>query len=249
MKELLSILLIGFVPFLGKAQENGLVDSLIITIKAEQKEALNNADTLKLKEIATRLDRLSSFGEKEWLIDYYLAYNYYSMCNLTQDKKEKGRYIEEAKKMIEKSINKKDDFSESHAFYSSILGMEIGLKPYLGMKNGIKSGKEIEKAHKLEPNNPRVYIIEGISAIHTPALFGGGIDKALEKLNRAVELFQKEKEDRGIYPDWGRDEVFIWLGITYEKKEEKDKALLFFKKALEVNPDNGWAKHLIEEMK
>ncbi|MCK4422248.1 tetratricopeptide repeat protein, partial [candidate division WOR-3 bacterium] len=43
--------------------------------------------------------------------------------------------------------------------------------------------------------------------------------------------------------------VFIWLGITYEKKEEKDKALLFFKKALEVNPDNGWAKHLIEEMK
>jgi len=247
MKRFLLVMFVFFIGISLAAEETLSIDSLVISIKKDQNDALNEGNVLKLKDIGNKLERLATFGEKEWLIDYYLAYNYYMMNNFTQDNKEKEKWVEEAKTIIERSIGKKDDFSESHALYSSILGLEIGLKPYLGMKNGIKSGKEIEKAYKLDPDNPRIYLIDGIGALHTPKIFGGGIDKALEKLNRAVELFQKEKEDRGIYPDWGRDEIFIWLGIAFEEKEEKDKALLFYKKALEVNPDNGWAKSLIKE--
>jgi len=245
MKKFLFILLVGLIPFLAKAQEEVNVDSLIIILKAEQQEALNNGDSQKFKEIGINLERLASFGEKEWLINYYLSYNYYRMSNLTEDKEENKKYIEAAKKTIEKSIEEKDDFSESHTLYSSILGLEIGIKPHLGMKNGIKSGKEIAKAHKLNPNNPRAYLIEGISALHTPKMFGGGVAKALEKLNKAEALYKLQKEDTGIYPDWGWDNVYIWLGKVYGKKGEKEKEIEFYKKALEVNPDNGWAKELL----
>lgn len=247
MNKFIIIALIGLIPSWIKAQEKGTVDSLIITIKAEQQEALNIGARQKFKEIATKLERLSTFGEKEWLIDYYLAYDYYQMSNLTEDKEERKKFVAWAKEMIEKSIEEKKDFSESHALYSSILGLEIGLKPYLGMQNGIKSGKEIAKAHALEPDNPRTYLIEGISALYTPKMFGGGVDKALEKLNKAEELFRKEKMDRGIYPDWGRDNVYIWIGKVYKKKDEKERAIEFYKKALGVNPDNGWAKQLLKK--
>ena len=248
MKRFLLVMFVFFIGISLAAEETLSIDSLVISIKSEQQEALNEGNSEKLMEVRYKLERLAAFGEKEWLIDYYQAFNYYRMCNITYDDKEKQqKYVEMAREMIEKSIEQKDDFAESHILYSSILGLEISFKPYLGMKNGIKSGKEIELAHKLDPDNPRAYLVGGTSALNTPPIFGGGVDKAIEKLNRAVELFKEEEEDRGIYPDWGRDNVYIWLGIAFEKKDEKDKALEYYKKALEVNPDNGWAKSLIKE--
>jgi len=248
MKKFYLIIILLLFPTLTKAEEGTSIDSLIISLKEQQQVALNDADIEKFKQVAVKLERLSTFGERDWLINYYLAYNYYRMSTITQDKGDATKYIEEAKKLILKSIEQKDDFVESHALYSSILGLEIGLKPHLGMINGVKSGKEIAKAYKLEAKNPRVYLVDGIGALNTPPIFGGGIDKAVEKLTEAKEIFEIETSDRGIYPDWGKDEVYIWLGITFEKKEEVSKALQFYKKTLEVNPDNGWAKKLIHKI-
>ena len=245
MKNFLFVLIIILTPFFLRAEEEVNIDSLIIILKAEQQDALNKGSHQQFKEIGAKLERLSTFGEKGWLTSYYLSCNYYRMSNLTENKEEREKYVEAAKKTIEKSIESKGDFSESHALYSSILGLGIGLKPYLGMKNGMKSGNEIAKAYELEPNNPRIYLIDGISVLYTPKVFGGGGNKALAKFNKAVELYKEEKRDRGIYPDWGRDNVFIWLGKVYEKKGEKEKTIRFYKKALEVNPNNGWAKKLL----
>lgn len=156
------------------------------------------------------------------------------------------KYIESAKEAVQKSIKEKDDFADSRALLSSILGIEIGFKPQLGMVNGIKIGREIEKAKKLEPENPRVYLINGNGKLYTPPMFGGGVDKAIGLFEKAVELFAKEK-DKGIYPDWGKDEVYVFLGNAYKEKKDDSTAARFYKKALEVNPDYGWAKILIEE--
>lgn len=247
MKKFLLLSLLLILPINLMADES--IDSLIILFKKEQQEALNNADLQKFNDITNKLERLSTFGEKEWLINYYLAYNYYRMSSITQDKEESKKYISESKKYILKSLELKNNSAESHALYSSVLGYEISLKPQLAMVNGIKSGQEIEKAYKSEEKNPRVYLIDGMMTLNKPPMFGGGADNAILKLGKAKELFEAEMADRGIYPDWGKDEVYIWLGITYENKEEVSKALQFYKKALEVNPENGWAKILIQEIK
>lgn len=246
MKKFLLLTLLLILQISLIADES--IDSLIIFLKVEQQEALNNADLKKFNDITNKLERLSTFEEKEWLINYYLAYNYYRMSSIAQDKEESKKFISEAKKYIDKSIELKDDFAESHALYSSILGFEISFKPQLAMVNGIKSGQEIEKAHKFEVDNPRVCLIDGMMTLHKPPMFGGGADNAITKLKKAIELFETEPEDIGIYPDWGMDEVYIWLGVSYEKKEEKSKALEFYKNAIEVNPDNGWAKSLIKNI-
>lgn len=246
MKKFLLLSLLIILPINLMADES--IDTLIILFKKEQQEALNNADLQKFNDIANKLERLSTFGEKEWLINYYLAYNYYRMSTITQDKEESKKYISESKKYILESLELKNSFAESHALYSSVLGYEISLKPQLAMVNGIKSGQEIEKAYKLEEKNPRVNLIDGMMTLNKPPMFGGGADNAIEKLQKATELFESKPEDKGLYPDWGWDETYIWLGMSYEKKEEKFKALEFYKKALEINPDNAWAKILIQEI-
>ena len=229
MKKLLLLIILVLLPILIKADESA-IDSLIISLKEEQQEALNKAGVERFKGVKVKFERLSTFGEKEWLINYYLAYNYYRMSTIVQNKDDSKKYIEEAKKLISKSIEQKDDFVESHALYSSILGFDIGLKPHLGMTNGIKFGQEIAKAYKLESKNPRFYLVDGIGALNTPPMFGGGVDKAIEKFRKAIELFEAEPEDKGIYPKWGKDEVYIWLGMVYEKKEEKSKVFNFTEK-------------------
>ncbi len=248
MKRTLLVLLITLISIGIYAEEKATVDSHILTIKTEQQEALNKADVEKFKEISPKLERLSTFGDKEWLVNYYLALNNYRISTiLYEDKEMSEKYIESAKEAIQKSIEGKDDFADSHALFSSILGIELGFKPQLGMINGMKIGKEIEKAKKLEPENPRVYLIDGNGKLYTPAMFGGGVDKAIGLLEKAAELFKKE-ENRGIYPDWGKDEVYVFLGNAYKEKKEDSTAIKFYKKALEVNPDYGWAKYLLEEL-
>jgi hypothetical protein len=149
MKRVLLLLLITLTTIGIRAEEKATVDSHILTIKALQQEAVNNGDVEKLKEISTKLERLSTFGDKEWLVNYYLALNNYRISTIAYDDKEiSEKYIESAKEAVQQSIEGKDDFSDSHALLSSILGIEIGFKPQLGMINGMKSGKEIEKAKR-----------------------------------------------------------------------------------------------------
>jgi tetratricopeptide (TPR) repeat protein len=246
MKKFLLLALLLIIPVITSADES--IDSLIIFLKKEQKEALNNADLTKFNDVANKFERLSTFKEKEWLINYYLAYNYYRMSSITQDKEESKKFINESKKYIQKSLELKDDFVEARALYSSILGFEISLKPQLTVTNGIKSIQEIDKASKLEDNNPRVCLIDGMITLNKPSIFGGGADNAIAKFRNAIELFETEPEDMGIYPDWGMDEAYIWLGMSYEQKEEKSEALEYYRKALEENPDNSWAKAMIKNI-
>jgi tetratricopeptide (TPR) repeat protein len=248
MKRLLLVVIIILTTVGIRAEEKATVDNHILTIKALQQEAVDKGDIEKLKEVSSKLERLSTFGDKEWLVNYYLALNYYRISTILYNNKEESeKYLESAKETIQKSIKGKDDFADSHALFSTILGIELGFKPQLAMTNGIQSAKEIEKAKKLAPENPRVYMIDGTGKLYTPKMFGGGVDKAIEFFEEAAELFAREK-DQGIYPDWGKDEVYVWLGNAYKEKKEDSTATEFYKKALEINPECGWAKELLKEI-
>jgi hypothetical protein len=58
-------------------------------------------------------------------------------------------------------------------------------------------------AKQLEPNNPRVYFLEGQSLFGTPTQFGGGKDKAKPMFQKSVELFSSYKPASSLHPKWG----------------------------------------------
>ena len=98
------VVLICFVMFVY-AEEKKTIDKHILAIKALQQEAVNKGDIEKFKEISTKLERLSTFGDKEWLVDYYLALNHYRISTIAYDDKEMSqKHIEAAKDLVQKSI-------------------------------------------------------------------------------------------------------------------------------------------------
>ena len=70
------------------------------------------------------------------------------------------------------------------------------------MTYGQAAGEALQKALKLDPNNPRLYYLQGMSLFGTPEQFGGGKAKAKPVFEKAFQLY-KEQKPKPLYPDWG----------------------------------------------
>lgn len=70
------------------------------------------------------------------------------------------------------------------------------------MSYGQEAGAALQKGMQLDPANPRLYYLQGMSLFNTPEQFGGGKDKAKPVFEKALELFKAAKP-QPFYPDWG----------------------------------------------
>jgi hypothetical protein len=72
-----------------------------------------------------------------------------------------------------------------------------------GYKYSKLAGESIEKAEKLNPENPRVYYLRGSNTFHTPKFFGGGAENAKPDLEKAAHIFSTQKPANKLAPSWG----------------------------------------------
>lgn len=76
--------------------------------------------------------------------------------------------------------------------------------------------EDLEKAKKINPNNPRIYLLQGIPIFHKPKLFGGGKSKALPYFQKAQDLFAKQDATNLEHPYWGAQENADYLAQCKE---------------------------------
>ena len=178
------------------------------------------------------------------LVEYYLGYADYRLGVVVHrmDKEKSVVYLDSAVEHLERAIAKQDNFADAHALLSSCFGLKIAFAPLKGIVLGPKSGIEMDKAKELSPDNPRVALLEAIRTYNTPALFGGGKEKGLEEMKRAAELFDRWGEPDSLRPDWGKAEVYAWIGMAHIDRNETILARKAFENALRINPDYGWVK-------
>ncbi len=223
---------------------------LVVEGKQFIQRGVDNWNEKDLLQGRALFERALAQDKDNYLYHYYLGYADYRLTILHEDKEKKSQYIEDGIEHLTRSIELKEDFSDSHALLSSLYGAKIDAEPALGMTLGPKAGKEVSTAMKIDPTNPRPYLVDGISKYHTPPIWGGGVDKAMASLLKAISLYVSGPTPDSLMPDWGHDEAHIWLGNCYVKKEEYESAKLQFEKALEINPENGWVKNeLLKEIK
>jgi Flp pilus assembly protein TadD len=99
----------------------------------------------------------------------------------------------------------------------------------------------LNKAARLAPENPRVALERGVSYLHTPGMFGGGLDKAIGELERARGLFALQATAEP-WPSWGRIDAYAWLGQALAKKGRVEDARRVYQEALEIEPNAGWIR-------
>ena len=63
----------------------------------------------------------------------------------------------------------------------------------------------LETAKTLNPENPRIYFLEGVNKVNLPPSFGGGADLAKPILEEAVSKFEAFTNEDPLWPGWGEE--------------------------------------------
>ena len=74
------------------------------------------------------------------------------------------------------------------------------------MTYGAEAGKALTQGMAINPNNPRLYYLQGMSVFNTPEAFGGGKTIAKPVFEKSVSLFKSE-EHKPLYPQWGQKQA------------------------------------------
>jgi tetratricopeptide (TPR) repeat protein len=189
---------------------------------------------------------------ENYLYHYYLALTEYQLALSKlqrKDKSEAKKYIKDGLENLEKSIQIKEDFSESYILLSSLTALRISITPVLSPFLGPKSSKYLDKAIQLEPNNPRAHLTKGIALLNTPSLFGGDVSKAIKELEMAISLFEKKERQDPLLPDWGGGDAYLWLAHAYFKNGNAKKAIEVATVGINKYPDFLRLKKYLEKLK
>ena len=253
MKQKFILLLLFVFAFSINSYADDFSDAML-KAKKNFKSASDKADEKALVKVRGEFERILQLKKNTWIVYYYIAYTDYAISTTymqNQDKDKIKKYTESAFDMINKSIETNPDFSDSY-----VLKMNLNFNRWMyeqdKMNEIIAATNEAdEMAKKLDPDNPRYYLTQGASSYYTPEMFGGGVDKAIDYLNKALELFKTRTEKESYYPDFGKDMTYAYLSMCYIKRDkdgDKEKAKESLEKAIELNPDSGFIKVYLQKL-
>lgn len=171
--------------------------------------AVAQLDTAGPKEewigAVNRFERIAQAETDEWLPSYYAAYGHGILFYIEQDETKKEEHVKKAEEWLEKTKTVNGEHSEVLTLEAFIVGIRLGQDPMsLGATLGPKVGQLLGQAIKADPNNPRAYYLMGQNTYYTPTAYGGGAEKALPTLQKAVDLYEAEEDDP-MMPRWGGD--------------------------------------------
>ena len=254
ISKFVLLLIVTVIISLNYAKADDFTDAML-KAKKNLQTAMNSYDEKALVKVRGEFERILQLKKQEWIVNYYLAVVDYSiaytaMGGAKQDKEKLKKYTESGLSNLEKSILVRDDFSDSY-----ILRYGLNFNRWVYEQDKMadimqQSSEAKEKAEKLDPENPRFYLMDGMSTFYMPEAFGGGAKKATPIFEKSVELFGKRVEKEVYYPDWGKDLAYGFLAMSYAKRDDdgdKKKAADLYEKAIKEIPDSGFLKGYVKK--
>jgi hypothetical protein len=79
---------------------------------------------------------------------------------------------------------------------------------------GHLSAEALAKAKQLNPENPRVYLLEGQDKFYTPEQFGGSKTEAKKLFEESKKKYETFKPESEIHPNWGLNQVNYFISMA-----------------------------------
>ena len=220
MKTLISLLL---ATTLSVQASQSTIDTI--------EQAAMNLNSQQLTELANQYD-----GYEQGLAYYRLAISQYSQSLL----KEANNSLDLAITVLETLTEEQTTHDEAWILLAQVYGLKTAYQPMKAPTYAIKANQAMKQGFDLNSSNPRAYLVKGISAYNTPAMFGGSKKSALKALDQAVELYAQDTSSFA----WGNAEAYVWRGLTHLSTDNKNAALEDFQSAISIAPNYGWAQML-----
>lgn len=206
MKKL-SLLSLGAVLFVSvQAQSEKYM-------KAMQDKMMAVDTTMKpdaLMALSASFERIGNAEKTQWLPYYYAAFTQINAAYMMMGSG--GNLVEKLDPVADKAeamLGKAQALAGAHSEIEVIKKMIANIRSWADPMNRFMKFKPAQdeamaKAKQLNPDNPRIYILEAEDKLYTPPQFGGSKEKAKELFNTALQKFETFKPASGIDPNWGR---------------------------------------------
>lgn len=183
-------------------------------VKAMQ-ERLAVLDTTRnaanLQDLANAFERIATAEKKEWLPYYYAALAHINRAynllggNLGGNASLIDPIVDKAEALTAQAEALSPNNPEIFIIKKMYLSLRMMVDPQSRfMQYGPLAQAALETAKGLDPQNPRVYLLEGQDKFYTPEQYGGSKVQAKQLFELAAQKFDTFKPASAIAPSWGK---------------------------------------------
>jgi len=216
MKKVLFVLFTAMLATTGFAQSDKFVKAM--EEKISLLDSNNSVDVWK--DLGNSFERIADAEKTQWLPYYYASY-----CNIMAGynsmPKEGGfgdnsaitdPFADKAESLLNKATNLSKENAEIYIVWKMVHGLRMmGNAMARYMTETPKANEALEKAKAINPDIPRIYILEAQDKYFTPEQFGGSKDEAKVLFEKARQLFATFHPESSIAPNWGMHTVEYFL--------------------------------------
>jgi hypothetical protein len=214
MKKMIFFVLGVLVGATGFTQS----DKYVKTMETKVAALDTTRNTEALKEIGNAFERIGDAEKTQWLPYYYAALAHLNSGYFQMNGQMGGMaaqmdpIADKAEQLISKAEALSKDNSEIYVIRKMIASLRLMADPMARyMQYGPQAQQALETAKKLNPENPRVYLLEGQDKYYTPEQFGGSKTEAKALLEEALKKFDAFRAANALEPRWGKGTTEYFL--------------------------------------
>ncbi|MFD2718532.1 hypothetical protein ACFST9_07380 [Hymenobacter monticola] len=196
-------------PAAPTAAATAPADAYTAQMTATIAELMSTGDPAALRAVAAKLERAASAKPADWLPRYYQAYAL--LINVFQSQEDadaKDKTLDQAEAALAQARKLRGDESELLTLQAYIYQARLGVSPMLrSMKYSALVNEAVAQAKKLNPANPRAYLVGANNVNFTPKMFGGGPEAAKPLYEEAQAKYAAFKASGPLMPDWGQRQL------------------------------------------
>ncbi len=164
-----------------------------------------------LLDLANSFERIATTEKTQWLPYYYaaLAHAYFGYSKISGGMSGDPAVIDpvadKAAALLAEAEKMSPNNSEIFVVHKVINTLRMMVDPQNRyMTYGPAAQEALDKAKSLNPENPRVYLLEGQDKFYTPEQFGGSKEEAKKLFETAMQKYNAFKPENALTPNWGK---------------------------------------------
>lgn len=172
------------------------------------------------RDLGNSFQRIADAEKTQWLPYYYAALGHVMVGNLIGTANgAMGGFADKTDPeadQAEQLLNKAEDLGKVNSEILCVRKMIATLRMMADPMNRYQTQmplatEALERARGLNPDNPRIYILEAQDKYFTPEQFGGSKTEAKVLFEEAMKKFETYKPESSIHPNWGKAQVLYFL--------------------------------------
>lgn len=232
----------------GPPMAEQLAHKALLSVIEEVEAANTLGDPQGLIEVRDRLVVLAGQPVVAVAVLYYAGYIDLSLASFMvhEDQELTSAVIAHGIAYLGAALERDPEHADCMAILSTLYMQRIEVDTLTAVSSYRESKDLIQRALALEPQNPRVVLLEGIRLLRLPGWLGGDRGRSIERMEAAIDLFAGSSPRDGIESTWGLADAFSWLGLALMVHGELDRSEAALASALELRPGYWWVTERLQ---